>query len=134
MTAYSWNPLIIAHTAAALVALGLGTWLLMQRKGTVSHRWLGRLWIGLMAVVALSSFWIMRDGYSWIHGLSVFTLITLVSGWWLARRRRIALHRRNMLGLYFGALVVTGLFTLLPNRLIGQAAVNGWNALMATLN
>ncbi len=116
------------------MALGLGTWLLMQRKGTVSHRWLGRLWIGLMAVVASSSFWIMRDGYSWIHGLSVFTLITLVSGWWLARRRRIALHRRNMLGLYFGALVVTGLFTLLPNRLIGQAAVNGWNALMATLN
>jgi uncharacterized membrane protein len=133
MTAYSWNSLIIAHTAAALVALGLGTWLLMQRKGTVSHRLLGRLWIGLMAVVA-SSFWIKRHGYSWIHSLSVFTLVTLFTGWWLARRRRIAAHRLNMLGLYFGALVVTGLFTLLPNRLNGQASVNGWNALMATLN
>jgi uncharacterized membrane protein len=26
-----------------------------------------------------------------------------------------------MISLYFGALVITGLFTLLPNRLIGQA-------------
>jgi len=37
-------------------------------------------------------------------------------------------HRFNMLGLYFGALVVTGLFTLLPNRLIGRAVIDGWHA------
>jgi uncharacterized membrane protein len=37
-----------------------------------------------------------------------------------ARRGNIAGHRRSMLSIYWIALIVTGIFTLLPGRLLGQ--------------
>jgi len=66
-------------------------------------------------------------GFSWIHGLSVFTLVTLVTGVGFARAHQVQAHRRNMIALYIGALVITGLFTLLPGRLIGSALWGLWH-------
>lgn len=114
----SWSALIVAHAAAAFLALGLGAMLLAGTKGTRSHRRLGWWWVALMAVVAISSFGIFRDAYSWIHGLSVFTLLVLALAVFHARAGHTHRHRRTMQGLYFGALVLTGMFTLLPDRLI----------------
>ena len=65
------------------------------------------------------------SGFSWIHGLSVFTLVTLATGVLAARAHRVQAHRMNMISLYAGALVITGLFTLLPGRLLGRV-VWGW--------
>jgi len=118
---YTWTPLIIAHTFVAVCALVVGGILLFRRKGTFSHRMLGWAWVGLMVCVALVSFGIQRRGFSWIHGLSVFTLAILVVGIRLARKQRATAHGKTMKGIYVGALLVTGLFTLLPSRLIGQA-------------
>ena len=73
-----------------------------------------------MVLVAVASFWIGDGGWSWIHGLSVFTLVMLASGVAWARRGLRARHGRTMVGLYIGALAITGLFTLLPSRLIGR--------------
>lgn len=116
-----WTPVIIAHTAAAALALGIGGFLLWMPKGTVRHRLLGWVWVLLMSAVALLSFGIQRDGFSWIHALSAFTLIMLVVGVRHARKHEIKDHRRTMIGLYLGALIITGLFTLAPTRLIGRA-------------
>ncbi|MCE2978371.1 MAG: hypothetical protein ACK5X5_06310 [bacterium] len=74
----------------------------------------------LMASVASISFAIRFDGFSWIHGLSAYTLISLVFGVAHARRRNIQAHRITMISIFVGALVITGLFTLLPQRLLGQ--------------
>jgi len=82
---YQWTPLIIAHTVAATSALVVGCILLFKRKGTFSHRTLGWVWVVLMAFVALVSFGIKRENFSWIHGLSVFTLFMLFVGIRLAR-------------------------------------------------
>lgn len=119
--AYSWTPLIVAHTAAATSALVLGAVLLARRKGSRVHRVLGWLWVVLMALVALVSFGIQRESLSWIHALSVFTLCMLVLAVRWARRHRAERHGKAMKGLYIGALLLTGLFTLLPQRLIGNA-------------
>ena len=121
MTPTTWTPTVLAHTGAALSALALGGWLLQGGKGTRMHRVLGWLWVLLMAAVALLSFGIQSTGHwSWIHGLSLFTLAMLAVGVFRARTHRVQAHRLSMRGLYFGALVVTGLFTLLPHRLLGQ--------------
>jgi uncharacterized membrane protein len=127
-TTYQWTPLIIAHTIAAASALVLGSLVLLRRKGTFSHRVMGWTWVVLMAGVALVSFGIRRDGYSWIHGLAVFTLVMLVVGVRHARSHRVPHHRKTMLGIFFGALVITGFFTLLPGRLIGHSLFSalGW--------
>lgn len=122
-----FTPVILTHLVAALAALVLGAWVLGRRKGTALHRTLGRVWVGLMLVTAISSFWIRASGsFSWIHGLSVFTLFALVGAIWFVRTGRIAQHRRTMLGIYGGGLVVAGLFTLLPQRLLGRLL---WGAL-----
>jgi uncharacterized membrane protein len=110
-----------AHAALAGAALVVGGTVLARRKGTASHRVLGWTWVVLMAAVASSSFAIRFNGFSWIHGLSVYTLFALVFGVANARRRNIKAHRTTMISIFVGALLITGLFTLLPQRLIGQA-------------
>ncbi len=124
---YAWTLLIAAHSAVAASAVVLGAVVLRRRKGTPPHRWMGRAWVALMGLTALSSFGIYREAYSWIHGLSVFTLVMLTTGVWAARVGRTRAHRQIMVGTYAGGLIVTGLFTLVPHRLLGHAL---WSALL----
>lgn len=117
----AFTPIILLHTFAALAAFGLGAAMLLARKGTFLHRVAGRSWVALMLAVAISSFWIKSSGnFSWIHGLSVSVLVLLALLVFLAITRRISAHRWLAIGLYAGALVITGLFTLLPHRLLGR--------------
>ena len=118
----SASPQVIAHALAALAALGLGTAQLILPKGTLPHRMMGWTWVLLMALVALSSFWIHTlcqfGPFSLIHGLSLLTLILLPVAVGHARRHRVGQHRRAMLLLFAGALVIAGLFTLSPGRIM----------------
>ncbi|MFM7532295.1 MAG: DUF2306 domain-containing protein [Rubrivivax sp.] len=124
--AYTWTPVIVTHALAAGTAVVLGAWLLRSRKGQPAHRLWGWVWVLCMATVAGISFAIRGpNGFSWIHGLSAFTLVSLAIGVAAARAHRVKAHRGNMIGLYVGALVITGLFTLLPGRLLGSA-LWGW--------
>lgn len=110
------------HAGAALVAFLIGLLQIFGPKGTTAHRILGWSWVLLLAAVAISSFWIqglrMMGPFSPIHVLSVLTLVMLPLGVIGARRHRVEAHRQTMLGIFFGALVVAGLFTLLPGRIM----------------
>jgi uncharacterized membrane protein len=110
------------HAAAAVGALLIGAWQMFGRKGTVPHRLLGWLWVGLMAIVAVSSFWISEiktfGRFSAIHLLSIGVLIQLPIAVYAARVHKISLHKNFMTGLFVFALVITGLFTLLPGRIM----------------
>jgi uncharacterized membrane protein len=72
----------------------------------------------------VSSFFIhtirMWGPWSPIHLLSLFTLIMLPLGVWHARRHQVARHRRAMAGLFAGALVIAGVFTFLPGRIMHE--------------
>ena len=116
-----WSTVIIAHTALAVAALSLGAFVLFVRKGSTPHRYGGRLWVALMASVAITSFWIKTSGsYSWIHFLSIGTLLSLTLGVTMIKLGKISYHKRLMRDTYFGGLVIAGGFTLAPGRLIGQ--------------
>ena len=75
-----------------------------------------------MAAVAASSFWIheirLFGPLSPIHLLSIFTLIMLVLAVLHARRHNVSGHRKAMMSIFFGALVIAGLFTFLPGRIM----------------
>jgi len=83
-------PAIPLHVFAAMTAFLLGVVQLAAPKGTLPHRTLGWVWICLMALVALSSFWIHQirliGPWSPIHLLSIFTLVVLPIGAWMAHR------------------------------------------------
>jgi uncharacterized membrane protein len=115
-------PEIQLHAFAAMAAFGLGAVQLAAPKGTLPHRTVGWIWVGLMATVAASSFWIheirLLGPWSPIHLLSIFTLIMLPIAVWRARQHRVADHRRIMTMTFVGALVIAGLFTLLPGRIM----------------
>ncbi len=113
---------IPSHALAALGALVLGAWQLARPKGGGGHRLAGWLWVTAMVYVAASSFWISElrlwGRFSPIHLLSLWTLGSLAFAVVMARRGNIKAHRWTMLSLYFLALIVTGLFTLLPGRVM----------------
>jgi uncharacterized membrane protein len=106
------QPLIAFHVGLAVAALALGGFVLLRGKGTRPHRLLGRLWVGLMAGVALSSFWIFElrqgAGPSWIHLLSAWTLISLAAAVWFIRRGNVRAHQGFMIGTFAG-LAIAGL-------------------------
>jgi uncharacterized membrane protein len=115
-------PQIPIHAFAAITAFALGIVEFAAPKGTLPHRTIGWIWVGLMLTVAVSSFWIHQirlvGPWSPIHLLSIFTLVTVPLGVWAAHRHRVVEHRRIMILLFSGALVIAGLFTLLPGRIM----------------
>lgn len=117
-------PAIPLHAFAAMAAFVLGLVQFAAPKGTLPHRTIGWIWVGLMAVVAASSFWIHQirlvGPFSPIHLLSIFTLVMLPIAVWRAHTHRVAAHRWTMIFLFAGALVVAGLLTLLPGRIMHQ--------------
>ncbi len=117
------------HLWAAVVAFGIGCANLMRAKGTASHKILGRVWVTLIAVVAISSFWIQEidvwRGFSPIHLISIYVLVMLPLGIWHIRKGNVRGHRNAMVGVFVGGLVIAGLFTLAPGRLIARAFL-GW--------
>jgi uncharacterized membrane protein len=115
-------PAIPLHAFAAMAAFVLGVVQFAAPKGTLPHRTIGWIWVGLMAVVAASSFWIHQirlvGPFSPIHLLSIFTLVMLPLAVWRAHTHRVADHRRIMIMTFVGALVIAGLFTLVPGRIM----------------
>jgi len=116
------TPPIPLHAVAAMSAFVLGVVQLAAPKGTLPHRTIGWIWVCLIVSVAVSSFWIHQSRligpWSPIHGLSIFTLLIVPLGVWMAHRHRIADHRRIMIFTFSGALVIAGLFTLVPGRIM----------------
>lgn len=116
------STVIAVHLAGALTALALGTAILLRTKGTAMHKLLGRAWVALMTAVAVSSFWIFnveRGTFSWIHLLSVWTLISLTLAIIAIRRGRVRAHRAFMIGTFLG-LAGAGIGALSPDRLLGR--------------
>ena len=112
------------HVAAVIPAALLGPYMFWARKGTPVHRLLGKVWLGLMVIAALSSFFIhsinLFLGFSPIHLLSVYVLYGSWQAIRAARLHRIREHRLNVIGMYVGGIVIAGGFTLLPGRLMHE--------------
>jgi uncharacterized membrane protein len=119
------QPVVFVHLAGALVALLLGPLLLLGRKGRTAHRVLGWTWVLAMATSVVSSAFIESDlpsigGIGPIHALTLLVAVMLPMGVMHARQGRATAHRKTMQGLYLGACVGAGVFTLLPGRFLGQ--------------
>lgn len=122
--------IVLIHLSAALGAVALGPVALWARKGATQrprlHRAFGYAWVTLMLATALSAVFI-RDtrlpnigGYTPVHLLVPVVLVSLVGAFWTLAHGNIRGHSRVMQLLYLLACIVTGAFTLLPQRYLGQ--------------
>jgi uncharacterized membrane protein len=122
----SASPAIQLHAFAAMTAFGLGLMQLAAPKGTLPHRTVGWIWVALMTVVSVSAFFIHQirlwGPWSPIHLLAIFTLVMLPIAVWHAHKHAVKQHRNNMVGIFFGALVIAGAFTFLPGRIMHAVA------------
>ena len=115
------------HAIMAIVAVILGGIQLSMKKGGAIHKLLGRIWVGLMLIVAISSFFIheirLWGAYSPIHLLSLWTIFILGVGIYYVRVGNIKRHKQIMIATYFFALIVAGFFTLMPGRIMHQILI-----------
>lgn len=140
------TPVIAIHLSAALAALALGPVALWARRGQARgqartlrprlHRAAGYAWVTLMLATAISALFI-RDyalpnlgGYTPIHLFVPFTLGGLYLAFVQLLRGNVQGHRTSMIGLYLGACVTAGAFTLLPGRYLGQLVWGQWLGLL----
>lgn len=134
-------PLIQIHAAAALAAMVIGPVALWRRSRDFWHKLAGYAWVLAMTVTALTSFWIfgfrLIGPFSPIHLLSLFVLWSLAEALWAIRHGNIARHQFVMRSLYFWALMITGLATLLPGRIMHLVVMpdlaSPWNWLAVVL-
>lgn len=121
-------PIIITiHAIAASFSLLFGAFqLLCKRNGNTLHKVIGRIWVLAMYVVIFTSFGIqtLNGGFSWLHGLSLLTMVTVTVGLWAAITRRIESHKAFMRGSYFGILGAFIGVIAVPSRRIPQLAVH----------
>ncbi len=120
------DPLIQFHAFAAMTAFALGVVQLAAPKGTLPHRTIGWVWVLLLLAISFSSFFIHGRSYrlwrTWspIHILSVLTPLLLIAGAVAARRHNVRGHAVTMISIFAGALVIAGLFTFVPGRIMHQ--------------
>jgi uncharacterized membrane protein len=123
-----WTPLgnssiaLRIHLATIIPSFFLGTWLLFaSRKGSRLHRGLGFLYLSLMTITATAAIFI-RDlnhgNFSFFHLFIPLTYWGVFGALWNVRRRDINGHKRAMLGLYIGGILVAGALTFSPGRMM----------------
>ena len=134
------TPILAVHMTTAILAVLTGPIALWARRGRQQrprlHRAFGYALVTLMLVAAISSIFI-RDfalpnisGYTWIHMFVPVTLGMLLAAFRFLHLGNIKGHRKTMQGLYVGACVIAGGFTLLPSRYLGQLLWGEWLGLL----
>jgi uncharacterized membrane protein len=111
-----------AHIATILVALVLTPFMLLRRRGDRPHRVLGWVWASALFLTAAISFEVRTinpGGFSFIHLLSLLTIVQVPLIVLYARRHDWKRHRAAVRGMVTGALLVAGFFTFPFGRLMG---------------
>jgi uncharacterized membrane protein len=112
---------IWVHIATILVALTLTPVMLLRRRGDRVHRILGWVWAVALIITAADTFLIQTlnpGSLSYIHLLSAWTLLQVPLLVFAARTHNVRRHRSAVRGMTTGALLIAGVFTLLPGRLL----------------
>lgn len=109
---------IAVHAISAGVVLVLGPVVLLRRSRDRAHRMLGRTWVAAILVVCLSGFGINDNGFSWLHALALWTMVSVGLGFAAIRRRSVQTHRANMVGCYIGVFIAFVFAAVIPDRLI----------------
>jgi len=118
------------HVATVVPAFLIGTFqIFASRKGAPLHRALGYVYLVLMSITAITTLFVHQLmphspfwGLSPIHLLVPLTLFGVVGALRGAWTHNIALHKRAMIALYVGGMLIAGGLTFLPGRIMHAVA------------
>jgi len=121
----SYLQLTYVHFATVLPAFVIGTFLLVQQKGTNTHRSLGKVFLFLMLATSVVTLFMTAEvgprflgHFGFIHLLSLNVICCVPVAYFAARNRNIKLHSINVIGMYFFGLILAGSVALMPGRLL----------------
>jgi uncharacterized membrane protein len=111
------------HLATVVPSFIIGTVLLVIKKGTTIHKKAGRIYMVLMLITATISLFMeaqvgprLLNHFGWIHSFSFLTIYTVPTAYIAVKKGNIKSHKRKMVLLYFGAIIIAGGFTFFPGR------------------
>ncbi|MFY0684460.1 MAG: DUF2306 domain-containing protein [Balneola sp.] len=111
------------HLITVVPCFFIGTLLLIIQKGTNVHKNLGRIYMCLMLVTAFITLFMQSqvgprvlNHFGFIHSFSFLTIYTVPTAYLAIKKGNIQSHKRKMILLYFGAIIIAGGFTLTPGR------------------
>ena len=115
--------LMYLHLATVLPCFVIGTVLLLIKKGTTIHKNFGRIYMILMMITAIITLFMPAEvgsrflnHFGWIHSFSFLTIYTVPTAYWAIKKGNVKAHKRKMIILYFGAIIIAGGFTFTPGR------------------
>lgn len=121
----TYKALAILHLATILPAFLIATYLLSRRKGDAQHRMLGRCYMLLMLISATVTLFMpaqvgpaLMGHFGFIHLLSLLVFYAIPAALLGIRSNNIAKHKRAMIMLYVGGLLIAGSFALMPGRML----------------
>lgn len=124
----SYLQLTYFHLGTVFPAFLIGSYLLINRKGTSWHKLLGKIYMYLMLVTAVITLFMSAEvgptllgHFGFIHIFSLSVFYTVPAAFLAVRNGNIKAHQGNMLGLYIGGLLIAGSFAFMPGRLL-----HGW--------
>jgi uncharacterized membrane protein len=120
------SPAIKIHVATVIPAFLIGTHqIFFSRKGAPFHRALGYIYLTLMTITAIAALFVHSVmprgpffGFSPIHLFVPLTLFGVVGALRGAWTHNVPMHRRAMLGVYIGGILIAGSLAFLPGRVM----------------
>ena len=123
----TYDQLMYIHLFTVVPCFVIGTVLLLIKKGTKIHVFWGRIYMILMFFTALVTLFMKADlgpkflnHFGYIHLFSFLTLYTVPTAYIAIKKGHVKKHKRKMILLYFGALIIAGGFTFFPGRYLYQ--------------
>lgn len=119
----SYTTLMYLHLGTILPAFILGTLSFILKKGTITHKYIGRVYMVLMLTTAIITLFMpsfvgpqLFNHFGWIHCFSFLTIYTVPTAYIAVKNGHIKRHKYKMIGLYVGAMLIAGAFTFMPGR------------------
>ena len=119
--------LSFVHLSTIGPAFIIATYMMLIKKGTAQHKFLGRIYMVLMLFTATVTLFMsaqvgptLFDHFGFIHLLSVLVLYSVPSAYFAIKAGDVKKHKLTMIGLYIGGMLVAGGFTLVPGRFLGD--------------
>lgn len=120
-----YEQLAWVHLSTILPAFLIGTYLLLNRKGTSRHKALGKIYMLLMLATGIITLFMpayigpqLFNHFGFLHLFSVLVLVSVPVSFLAARRGDLQTHKHSMIGLYLGGILIAGAIAFLPGRML----------------
>jgi uncharacterized membrane protein len=123
----TYTQLAYLHLASVLPAFAIGAFQLLRRKGTPTHKLLGKIYMVLMLATALITLAMpakvgpqFLNHFGFIHIFSFLALSSVPIAYFAVRQGNIRAHRAAMISLYVGGILIAGAFAFSPGRMLHE--------------